>query len=66
MNIPIGENYFRAYRVVWQNFANIGPGTSKNRWTEKKEETRVKYKSLPLSLERYAGDCKYCDLLPQS
>jgi len=36
---PYEIDYFRTYRVVWQRFAKIGPGTSKNRWME----------SLPLS-----------------
>ena len=36
VRIPLEEiNYFRTYRVVWQSFAKIGPGTSKIRWTEK-------------------------------
>ena len=43
-----------------QSFAKIGLGTSKNLWWEIKEDkTRPKYNSLPLSLERYAGDCNY-------
>jgi len=42
---------------VWQSFAKIGPGTSKNLRFEK-DKTRPKYNNLPLSLERYAGDCK--------
>ena len=33
---PLQEiNYFSTYRVVWQSFAKIGPGTSKIWWTEK-------------------------------
>jgi len=34
---PLEEiNYFSTYRVVWQSFAKIGPGTSKIWWTKKK------------------------------
>ena len=31
--------YFRTHRIVWQSFAKIGPGTSKNRWWEKDKTT---------------------------
>jgi len=50
MNTSIRGRLFQAYRVVWQSFAKIGPGTSKNRWTAKKEKiARPKHSSLPLS-----------------
>jgi len=29
---------FRAYLIVWQGFAKIGSGTSKNLWTEKNKQ----------------------------
>jgi len=38
MNTPIGDRLFQEYRVVWKSFAKIGPGTSKNHWTEKKKK----------------------------
>jgi len=45
---------------VWQSFTKIDPGTSKNLWWEIKKDNKTppKYNSLPLSLERYAGDSK--------
>jgi len=37
MYTPIGHNQFQnIYWVVWQSFAKVGSGTSKNLWTEKK------------------------------
>ena len=49
---------------MWQNFAKIGPGTSKIWWTEKKEkETRPKYNSLPLSRATVIIDAESAQIL---
>jgi len=41
-------DYFKTYRVVWQSFAKIGPGTSKNRWTEKnKNKNKLECGPMP-------------------
>ena len=37
---------------MWQSFAKIGPGTSKNRWTEKINTTKIEQSSLSLSRSR--------------
>ena len=49
---PYMIKYFRTHRVVWQSFAKIGPGMSKNLWWEKRKlnnVTKIKQSSLSLS-----------------
>jgi len=48
---------------VWQSFAKIGPGTSKNLVGKKIKHGQNRVTVFdPLSLEPYAGDCKKVDV----
>jgi len=59
MNTHIGDKIFQDTSRCVAKFRENRPGTSKYLW-RKKDKTRPKYNSrpTPLSLKRYAGDCK--------
>jgi len=41
-NVLWPNGCFKTFRVPWQTFAKIGPGTSKNRWTAKNKNNKTK------------------------
>jgi len=56
MNTHIGDKIFQGTSRRVAKFPENRPMDVENLWW-KKDKTRPKYNSLPLSLERYAGDC---------
>jgi len=58
MNTHIGDKIFQNTSRRVANFRENRPRGIEKSVVGKKEKTRPKYNSHPLSMERYAGDCK--------
>jgi len=57
MNTRIGDNILQDEPRCVAKFREHRPRGVETSVVGKKDKTRPKYNSLPLSLERYAGDC---------
>jgi len=58
MNTHTGDKIFQNTRRRVAKFRKNQPRDVKKSVVRKKDKTQPKYNSLPLSLERYTGDCK--------